>query len=66
MDFLTKVGSLDEFFSGVVMPLSLYGFGSVKDILEMKMWQIQECSLCFKNEDLQNIFKFTRGLDSSK
>ena len=66
MDFLTKVGSLHEFFTSIVMPLSLYGFGSVRDILEMKMWQIQECSLCFKDENLQNIFRVVHGLENPK
>lgn len=66
MESLTKVGSLDEFFTNIVMPLSLYGFGSVKEILELKMWQIEECSLCFKNENIQEIFKQVHGLENPK
>lgn len=60
MASLISKPSLDEFFVEV-MQLSLYGFGSVKEILEMKIWEIKEMSVCVKNEDVQTVFKLVHN-----
>ena len=66
MDFLTKGDSIDSFFKNLVLPLSIYGLGSVDSILSMRYWEIREAASCIKDEGLQELFRATRGLDIPK
>ena len=66
MDYLIECESADSFFKNVVLPLSIYGLGSVDSLLNMKYWELKEISSCLKDESLQELFRATRGLDIPK
>lgn len=66
MDYLIKSEPVDSFFKNFVLPLSIYGLGSVNDILNLKYWEIQEIASCIKDESLQELFRATRGLEIPK
>lgn len=66
MDYLTRVEPADVFFKDLVLPLSIYGLGSVDSILNMKYWEIRETASCLKDEGLQELFRATRGLEIPK
>jgi hypothetical protein len=66
MDYLTRVEPVDSFFKNLVLPLSIYGLGSVNDILNLKYWEIREAANCLKDEGLQELFRATRGLEIPK
>ena len=46
------------------MPFVLYGLGSVRDALEMKVWELQEALLSAKDRDWQKSFMALHGLNS--
>lgn len=66
MDYLTKTVPVFEFFKDLVLPLSIYGLGSMDSILNMKYWEIREAANCLKDEGLQELFRATRGLEIPK
>lgn len=66
MDYLIEEEPVDVFFKDLVLPLSIYGLGSVDSILNMKYWEIKEAANCVKDENLQELFRATRGLDIPK
>lgn len=66
MDYLIKEEPVDCFFKNLVLPLSIYGLGSVDSILSMKYWEIKEAANCLKDEGLQELFRATRGLEIPK
>jgi hypothetical protein len=66
MDYLTKTVPVSEFFKDLVLPLSIYGLGSMDSILNMKYWEIREAANCLKDEGLQELFRATRGLEIPK
>lgn len=66
MDYLISNVSLDSFYQDIILPLSFFGIGSVKDILSMKMWEIREALICLKDDDTQKLFRATRGIMTDK
>lgn len=66
MGQLTKAEPLDDFFLNMVIPLSFYGLGSVDEILSMRLWEIHEMVACLKDENLMELYKSLKGLNSPK
>lgn len=62
MDSLVNKRSIDDFFVNTILPLTLYGCGSVKEILEMKMYEIVETLMAVKDEDFKKSFYALHGL----
>ena len=44
------------------MPFVLYQLGSVKDALDMSMWELQETIMSVKDNDWQKAFMAFHGL----
>lgn len=66
MDFLISKKSLSDFLSNIVVPMSFFGLGSVKDILQLKLWQIYALQNTLKDEDLMELYKTLHGLNTKK
>ena len=64
MDFLISKKSLNDFLSNIVVPMSFFGLGSVKDILQLKLWQIYALQNTLKDEDLMELYKTLHGLNN--
>jgi len=63
MDSLIDCGTTtDDFFRDILMPLAIYGFGSVDSILNMKRYEIVEMSLMASDESIQNKILAMHGL----
>lgn len=67
MDWLIdrKNRSLKNFYTNSIIPLSFYGLGSVKDILELKMYEIEELKGCLENEELIKLKLILSGASTS-
>lgn len=62
MDFLVNKRSLDDFFVNTILPLVLYGCGTVKEILDMKVYEIIETQMAIKDKDFKKSFYILHGL----
>ena len=62
MDSLVSKRSLDEFYRNWIMPFPLYGLGSIKEALEMKVWELREVMMSVKDNDWQKAFMALHGL----
>ena len=62
MDSLVSKRSLYEFYRDWIMPFPLYGLGSIKDALDMKIWELRETMLSVKDNDWQKVFMALHGL----
>jgi len=62
MDFLVNKRSLDDFFVNTILPLVLYGCGTVKEILDMKVYEIIETLMAVKDKNFQDSFYAIHGL----
>ena len=64
MDSLISKRSLDGFWKDTIMPLVLYQVASVKEILDMSMWEIQETLSSLKDEEWKKGFLALHGLQT--
>lgn len=63
MDSLIRNGaSIDGFFKNTVVPLSLYGFGTVETILNLKKYEIDEMKGVLRDSDVSNMIMLMHGL----
>lgn len=62
MASLISKRSLDDFFRNMLIPLSLYGLGSVRELLDMKMFELKELKICMEAEDMQELYRNLHGL----
>ena len=62
MDSLVSKRSLDEFWRDTIMPFVLYQLGSVRDALDMSIWELRETLMSVKDNDWQKGFLALHGL----
>ena len=67
MDFLIDRNSrsIKSYFKDKIIPLSFYGLGSVKDILSMKRFEIEELSVDMLDEDLIELYYNLQGVPTN-
>lgn len=56
MDWLIKSNSIQDFMVELAT-LSLYGFGSVEDLLNMKIYEIYALRQILKDDDVKDTFR---------
>lgn len=59
MAWLIKVNNFQRFMSDIVS-LSLYGFGSVDSLLNMRIWEIEALKTTMKDPDIKEAFKLIK------
>jgi len=64
MDSLVNKGSIDDFYTNVLMPLMLFGCGSINELLEMRMYELEELKLCCKDDDFKKQFLMIHGFQT--
>lgn len=57
MDFLIRRQSFSKFLRTMIIPLSLYGLGSVESLLNLKMYQLYELHNSMNDENIVSLFK---------
>lgn len=64
MDFLIDKDShnLREFYKHKILPLTFFGVCSANELLNMKIWEIEEFNVCMQDNELQDMFASTRGM----
>ena len=62
MDSLVSKKSIDDFYTNTIMPLVLYGCGSVNDLLELKVYDLRKLEMAVKDKDFQKQFLALHGL----
>ncbi len=62
MAYLIKNNSsIDGFFKNTVIPLSLYGLGSVDSILSLKKYEIEELKAMTNDSDITDLILMLHG-----
>ena len=62
MEFLLRRRSLREFCKSVIVPLSLYGLGSVESLMRLKIYQLYELKNTMADEEIVELYKTLKGL----
>ena len=57
MDLLCKGHSLKDFYQNVVIPLSLFGFGSIESLMKLPMTDLYTLKEFLSNEDVINLHR---------
>lgn len=53
--------SLDEFYRDKIIPLTLFGFGSINELLELKVYELEEAAIMSNDKDFQKSFMAVHG-----
>lgn len=59
MGWLTKHKAFQPFMSDIVS-LSMYGFGSIESLLNLKVWELQALKTTMKDPDIKDAFKVVK------